>query len=194
MKCMRLIKMILICSVALLSACATAPKIDNTALKKVRFIDTPEGARAILDDSILFNLGESSFATEANTVFDALKPAFDRARGQVIIEGHTDTKGSDAFNKKLSQERADKVRTALILRKIAPSRLIARGYGKSRLARNPEQSETDAKMNRRAEFLFEGETVASIGAAEVERNTESSLDKFAAQTREAFQALGNKFK
>lgn len=197
MKCNVLIKATLIFAIALLSGCATPPT-DTTALKKVRFIDTPEGARAILDDSILFNLGETTFATEANSVFDALKPAFDRARGRVIVEGHTDTKGSDVYNKKLSQERADKVRTALIQRKISPSRLIAKGYGKGRLARNPERSEADASMNRRAEFLFEGETVASIGGTEIERDTESVLGKFASQTLEAgkqmFNKLGDKLK
>lgn len=182
---------------SLLAGCAMHQG-DVEALKKVRFVDTPQGARAILDESILFKVGETTFANEANAVLDALKPAFDRARGQIIIEGHTDTKGSDSFNNKLSLTRAEKVRLSMIDRKFPPSRLVAKGYGKTRLARKPERSEADARFNRRAEFLFEGETVESIGGGEVQNNLNSMLDQLATQTIEAGKkikdAVGNVFK
>lgn len=50
-----------------------------------------------------------------------------------IIEGHTDSNGTDAYNIGLSQRRADTVRQALITQHgISPSRLSAVGYGESR--------------------------------------------------------------
>lgn len=172
--------------VALLAGCATTSG-DVEALKKVRFVDTPEGARAILDNSILFKFGETTFANEADAVFNALKPAFDRARKRIVIEGHTDTRGGDDFNNKLSLARAEKVREALIARKVSPSRLVARGYGRTRLARKPERTESDARANRRAEFLFEGETVASIGGHDLENNANGILSRFVAPFQKVFK-------
>jgi OmpA-OmpF porin, OOP family len=45
------------------------------------------------------------------------------------IAGHTDNTGDPAANVKLSQERADSVRTALINAGVDPSKLVAKGYG-----------------------------------------------------------------
>jgi outer membrane protein OmpA-like peptidoglycan-associated protein len=168
------------CTMLLLAACAAPPpQGDVAAYKRVRFEDSPAGARAILDDAILFKRGEATFASEAEPVFDVLKPVFDRARGQVIIEGHTDTTGSAALNLKLSQDRADKVRTAMIGRRIVPSRLLAKGYGATILKRKPELTDGDAAINRRAEIIFVGETVASLNAREVETKANSTLDELA---------------
>lgn len=60
------------------------------------------------------------------------------------IEGHTDARGSDAYNQTLSERRADAVRQALITAHgVEVSRLDAVGYGKTRLldAGNPEAAE-----------------------------------------------------
>jgi outer membrane protein OmpA-like peptidoglycan-associated protein len=177
-----------------LAGCAAPPEKpqgDLSALKRVRFEDSPGGARAILDESILFKRGETTFANSAEPVLDVLKPAFDRARGQVVIEGHTDTVGSDAYNLKLSQDRAEKVRTAMIARQFPPSRLIAKGFGESMLKRKPEVTNEDARLNRRAEIVFIGETVASLNGREVENKAESMLDQLANSLRDAGKKLGN---
>jgi hypothetical protein len=50
---------------------------------------------------------------------------------EITIETHTDTRGSDAWNLRLSQLRADWVRSELIRRGVAPSRVLARGLGES---------------------------------------------------------------
>jgi OOP family OmpA-OmpF porin len=49
-----------------------------------------------------------------------------------VIEGHTDSKGSDEYNRKLSQKRAERVVRTLIDRGIDAKRLKAIGYGASR--------------------------------------------------------------
>lgn len=56
---------------------------------------------------------------------------------------------------------------------------MAKGFGKTQLKRNPETSEEDARINRRAEIVFIGETVDSLGARQVEKNADSLLDKIA---------------
>ena len=50
----------------------------------------------------------------------------------VTVEGHTDSQGSDAYNQKLSQSRADSVKTALITKYgIGADRVNAIGYGEA---------------------------------------------------------------
>jgi OmpA-OmpF porin, OOP family len=70
---------------------------------------------------------------------------------RVAIEGHTDAKGSAAFNLRLSQQRAEAVKTWLVENGIEPSRLDALGLGKTRpVAENA--TEEGREKNRRVEF------------------------------------------
>jgi OmpA-OmpF porin, OOP family len=70
---------------------------------------------------------------------------------RVRIDGHTDSSGSDAYNQKLSERRAEAVRKFLTDSGIAPSRLEARGYGESRPAA-PNDTPANMRLNRRVEF------------------------------------------
>ena len=146
---------------------------------RLRFEDSPEGARAILPDSILFETGKSALSPDAEPVLDLLKPAFLKARGKIIVEGHTDGTGSDALNKRLSLERAERVRAAIVDRQVPPNRLEVRGLGKDKPRRVPETTDEDRQTNRRAEILFPGETVETLGGREIEE-----LSKALARARE----------
>ena len=73
------------------------------------------------------------------------------------IEGHTDTRGSRWYNKRLSQARANAVREYLIQHGIDPKRLVAVGYGEERPVVFPERTEEDYQKNRRVEFYILGE-------------------------------------
>ena len=74
----------------------------------------------------------------------------------VEIQGHTDDVGSEAFNLKLSQKRAEAVRQYLIDHGIEPDRLIAKGYGESKPL-VPNTSPENRAKNRRVEFVILGE-------------------------------------
>jgi OOP family OmpA-OmpF porin len=50
---------------------------------------------------------------------------------QVELQGHTDSRGADAYNLELSQRRADSVRDYLISQGLDARRLQARGYGET---------------------------------------------------------------
>jgi OmpA-OmpF porin, OOP family len=51
---------------------------------------------------------------------------------RVELQGHTDSSGTDAYNLKLSQQRADQVRDYLIQSvAVPPQQLVAKGYGES---------------------------------------------------------------
>jgi outer membrane protein OmpA-like peptidoglycan-associated protein len=70
---------------------------------------------------------------------------------QLSIDGHTDSKGVPVKNLKLSQDRADSVRTFLIGLGISPERLVARGYGDTLPIADNALPEGRTK-NRRVEF------------------------------------------
>lgn len=67
----------------------------------------------------------------------------------ILVEGHTDSKGSETYNQQLSERRAQAVRDALVNRGVDPRRLRVIGYGESRPI-----SSNDA-MNRRVELRIE---------------------------------------
>jgi outer membrane protein OmpA-like peptidoglycan-associated protein len=72
---------------------------------------------------------------------------------QVLIEGHTDSVGDDAYNMNLSQRRAEAVRTYLIDSGISPTRSVARGYGESRPVASND-NEAGRQQNRRVEIVI----------------------------------------
>jgi flagellar motor protein MotB len=96
-------------------------------------------------------------------VLDLLKPAFDKARGKIVVEGHTDSVGSDAFNKRLSLERAERVRAPSWRARCRPTGWKCAAWARTSRASTPETSDQDRATNRRAEILFPGETVDSLG-------------------------------
>ncbi len=74
---------------------------------------------------------------------------------KVTVEGHTDDRGRDAYNKSLSQKRADAVKQVLIDEfRIAPSRIEAIGYGEERPIADNSTAEGRA-LNRRVVGVIE---------------------------------------
>ena len=83
-----------------------------------------------------------------------LTPFFEKANPdikRVMIEGNTDSVGSDAYNQKLSERRANSVKTYLTNKGINPGVLDSVGYGESRPVATNDTAEGRAK-NRRVEF------------------------------------------
>lgn len=77
------------------------------------------------------------------------------------ISSHTDSRGTDKYNEKLSQKRAESVVNYLIEKGIAKDRLVAKGYGESKpLAKNEHEDGSDnpegRAKNRRTEFKVIG--------------------------------------
>ena len=79
--------------------------------------------------------------------------------GMVVEIGtHTDIRGNSAYNKELSQKRADSARDFLIKNGIGPDRVIAKGYGETqpmvKCKTEADCSEEDHEWNRRCEFVI----------------------------------------
>jgi OOP family OmpA-OmpF porin len=79
------------------------------------------------------------FATASATLTEGSRPILDGVADdlkihplvRVELQGHTDSRGADAYNLDLSQRRADSVREYLINRGVNASRLEAKGYGET---------------------------------------------------------------
>ena len=94
----------------------------------------------------------SSSYEELNRLVDLLKL---NTQFKVEISAHTDDKGADAYNMKLSDRRANSVVNYLRLKGIPSNRLVAKGYGKTKPL-VPNTSDENRAKNRRVEFKIIG--------------------------------------
>jgi len=85
---------------------------------------------------------------------------------KVRIEGHTDNRGNAAANTKLSQDRADAVRTYLTGKGVEVARLDAAGFGPTRPL-DPAATDEAWEKNRRVEFMIVEEPAATPAPAKV---------------------------
>lgn len=76
----------------------------------------------------------------------------DRSKTEIFVIGHTDSVGTEAYNKELSEQRADTAKKWLVTYKVADARMHSWGMGsKSPIASN--DSEEGRKKNRCVEFV-----------------------------------------
>ncbi|MFP2924088.1 OmpA family protein [Pyxidicoccus sp. 3LG] len=108
---------------------------------------------SLSDRRIVFPVGLSEIQGDGARTLDEIAELL-KAQPDVSvrIEGHTDNTGPEELNRSLSQERAEAVRSYLIRRGIAGSRLEARGYGPSRPIASNDTPEGRSE-NRRVEFI-----------------------------------------
>lgn len=71
----------------------------------------------------------------------------------IRIEGYADSRGSETYNRELSQRRADAVRDFLIANGISPRRIIARGYGEA-ISVASNTTIAGRQENRRVEVIM----------------------------------------
>lgn len=102
--------------------------------------------------SIYFDTGRSTIRPESRPVLDeVVKYLKEYPEVRLEVQGHTDNVGPEDLNQRLSDARADAVRTYLIDSGIAADRLTAKGYSMSVPAVSNDTKEGRAK-NRRIEF------------------------------------------
>ncbi len=113
-----------------------------------------EGIIVEFNSNVLFGFDESTLSAEARTSLDKLIKVLDAYPDTDIeIQGHTDSKGSIAYNQALSERRAAVVSGYLEGQGTAASRLTIKGYGETtpKYENNTAEGRTE---NRRVEFLI----------------------------------------
>ena len=110
--------------------------------------------RAIrIDQEIFFRTGRSRIQARSYRLLNTVAQVLTDFPGMTVeIQGHTDNRGSDQFNLRLSQQRADSVRQYLVGQGIDAGRLTARGFGETRPVETNRTAE-GRSINRRVEFL-----------------------------------------
>lgn len=113
-----------------------------------------EGLNVTFESGILFATNSSTLqpAAQAN-VAKLAEVLANYPDTNVLIAGHTDSSGSDAYNQKLSEQRAEAVSSKLIASGISPSRLKTIGYGESQPIASNDTAEGKAQ-NRRVEIAI----------------------------------------
>ena len=113
-----------------------------------------------LSGSILFRSAQSTLLPQAEVKLDQVATSLLAIRTRnLIVEGHTDSQGSEQYNQSLSQRRADAVRDYLVQRGYPANQIQARGRSESSPIADNASAEGRAN-NRRVEIVIEREVRA----------------------------------
>lgn len=122
-------------------------------LKELNAIKTERGLVITLGD-VLFRTNQAQLEPGGMRTVQKLANFLRQySQRQVLIEGHTDSIGSDHYNQELSERRANAVRVALIDSGISSGRIVSRGYGKSYPVASNDSADS-RQLNRRVEIVL----------------------------------------
>ncbi len=106
-----------------------------------------------ITQQIHFEYNKATIRKISYNVLDAVVEVLDKNPNiKIEVQGHTDNRGSAAYNKTLSDRRASAVMQYLISHGIDPHRLTSRGYGFDRPL-VPNTSDQNRALNRRVQFV-----------------------------------------
>jgi outer membrane protein OmpA-like peptidoglycan-associated protein len=117
--------------------------------------DEPRGTVITIPGSVLFATNQTVLLPAAQAklsqVADSLK---DQPDNKIIVEGHTDSQGTEASNMDLSQRRAQSVRDFLVSKGVPTDKITAQGIGMDRPVADNSSVEGRAQ-NRRVEIIVQ---------------------------------------
>lgn len=120
-------------------------------IKDIQLKNVAVGSKIILKN-IFFDFDKATLRPESTNELERLiKLLQDVPTLKIEIGSHTDSKGKDDYNMKLSQSRSESVVNYLITHGISADRLVAKGYGETKpIATN--DTDDGRQQNRRSEF------------------------------------------
>ncbi|MCA5006436.1 OmpA family protein [Sphingobacterium bovistauri] len=123
---------------------------------KLGVCDLQNNAAFVLKN-ILYDFDKSNIRSDAALVLDNVVSIMKQNPSlKIELSSHTDSRGNDEYNLKLSQRRADAAVAYIVSKGISRARLVAKGYGESRLVNNcgndVDCSEEQHQENRRTEI------------------------------------------
>jgi outer membrane protein OmpA-like peptidoglycan-associated protein len=140
------------------AARAEAEKKLAAAMKSLEEIakikEEQRGLVITLDGAVLFASGKTALLPIAQSKLDKVAEVLQQQSDdkKIVVEGHTDSMGSDADNLKLSQGRAEAVRSHLVSKGVKADRITAVGKGESTPIADNKSPEGRAN-NRRVEIV-----------------------------------------
>jgi len=143
---------------------AAEKKAEEATANLAKIAMVKQEARGLvitLSGSVLFTSGRSTLLANARPKLDEVATALQKSDAEkFVVEGHTDSIGSDATNEELSYRRAQTVHDYLIERGVPAEKIRAVGYGKSRPVADNTTAEGRAN-NRRVEIIIQPKSAAA---------------------------------
>lgn len=128
-------------------------------------VETDRGTVVSLPGDVTFDFDKATLRADSNGTLDRLAQLIQASgEGQITIEGHTDAKGDDAYNRRLSEQRAAAVQAYLVGKGVSADRVRTIGLGELRpVAPNARADGTDdeagRQRNRRVEVILPSASV-----------------------------------
>ncbi len=130
-------------------------------------------------NNIYYDFDDDKILADAEPDLNVLFGLMNQYSDMVIeLSSHTDARGNDKYNADLSQRRADSAKRWLVGKGIAAERIVAKGYGESRLlngcTNGVKCSDDEHRFNRRTEFkILSGPTTITIKKTELKSKQNS---------------------
>lgn len=126
------------------------------AKTKTCILPKVEEPKAVKDayDNLQFEVGKAIIKPQSFPSLDELAKVFvEQANWKLNIAGHTDNTGTEAFNNKLSKDRADSVKNYLVTKGVSADKITTEGFGSLKPIADNKTVE-GRELNRRVEFTI----------------------------------------
>jgi outer membrane protein OmpA-like peptidoglycan-associated protein len=147
---------------------ALSDTLKNQKTPRDLLLDKLEVNKIFLIENIYYDLDKWFIREDAKPPLDNLVGILKQYPIRIELSSHTDSRASNEYNDELSQKRAESAVRYIMLQGIDPSRMVAKGYGETRLVNrcsdDVECTETEHQANRRTEFK-----ILSIDKPEVDK-------------------------
>ena len=132
-----------------------------------KILETRDSARGLIS-----NMSDVLFETGSYTLRPVARERLAKVSGillahpelHVDVEGHTDSVGGDAYNQRLSEQRANSVRDYFVQQGVAEANIAARGFGKQQPIADNATAE-GRQRNRRVELVLSGDAIGTKTSA-----------------------------
>ena len=114
--------------------------------------------------ALYFDFDDANLTPRSERQLQIVADILRESKGKLDIAGHTDDLGTEEYNLKLSERRAESVRQVLIKFGVAPEQITTKGLGKNEprqlLSETDDEDQMDFKRgeNRRAEIYLDFES------------------------------------
>ncbi|WP_247235112.1 OmpA family protein [Telluribacter sp. SYSU D00476] len=124
-------------------------KVEGAKVERVG-----EGIKMTFESGFLFGFDSEKINSETRANLDRMAEVLKKYEDtEILIEGHTDSKGSDDYNQRLSTRRAEAVAAYLRSANVSRKRLQTVGYGESQPV-TTNDTEAGRQQNRRVEVVI----------------------------------------
>jgi len=121
---------------------------------------------------LIVNMSDALFTTGSSELKPLVREKLAKIAGivsshpglKLAVEGHTDSVGSDAYNQKLSENRAQSARDYLVSEGVTADSIVSRGFGKTAPIASNDTSQ-GRQQNRRVEVIVSGDAIGTLADA-----------------------------